>query len=672
LFALAGPLAHAAPSSSRRTLDDYRHFRTATIDLLGRMPTREEIAAFEKSDFDFDAWIETRIDGPGYVDRLTRIYMDQLRLEPNVNFSLGPAQLFRRAVTGPDGQKIDVFYRVQQRRVPEEIDATFCFTQAELFAPGKPAPATSPLSGMSAMAPMPSRYVPPTPKPIPKALLDERTVVVRPWWLYRDYRDARPVLRYREGWKLVDPEYKPVKGLLENADGTPITEVRVCKEEAQVAETGHVYASGRTAPARPPATAAPSTTAAPSATPPPRPTRRGPFDRPFAIENQGKPIACDTRTALESSVDCGCGPGLERCVPADTEGGGAAFEFPTHNPMGSSMPLESTRQQASRWFPHWWSREAVRFLRYVFEQDRDFRTVLTGKETLVNGPLAQFYRHIQRGNCCGPEASFGMTEETEPLFDPRSVPRELMPHDVGTWMLVRDRGPHAAGIQTMPMFLEKYASARARGAVLYTTFLCKSFVAENVELSPSKETNLMIRPGCSTCHATLEPLAAYFARVEPGSFVFLPPSKLPLVNPLCKKAPNGKLSGPAGCNLLYDPAFADDKGATLRSAYGSPKNAEATPVGAGDAITKMPEFAQCAVERVAASFLGRPLSSDDVAMRKELTRTFEQSGYRMKHLVKGILRSPAYRHANNMSSSSWRGATSPRPEGDPHGGASVR
>ena len=91
-----------------------------------------------------------------------------------------------------------------------------------------------------------------------------------------------------------------------------------------------------------------------------------------------------------------------------------------------------------------------------------------------------------------------------------------------------DRGPHAAGILTMPMFLEKYASARARGAALYNAFLCKSFVADDkTQLTPSTEPNLMMRPGCSTCHATLEPLAAYFARVEPGSFVFLPAGELP-------------------------------------------------------------------------------------------------------------------------------------------------
>lgn len=696
--ALVVPLASHAepkasvPSTSSRTLDDYRHFRAATIDLLGRMPTRDELAAFERPDFDWDTWVDHHLSGPGYVERLTRIYMDQLRLEPNVNFSTAPSQLARRSILGPDGNKIDVYFRSTQRRVLEKIDGTFCFSQDELTTPQPPPapPVTAPKpppkpmasssaqpamppAGMSAMTPMPPRFAPPAQAKVAQKLLDERTVLVRPWWLYRDYRDAHPVLRYQDGWKLVDAEYRPTQGLLQNADGSPTIEVRVCKEEAQTGELGHVYASGRTT--FPPVTKAPPPK--PGQLPAPMPPRRlAPLDRPFATQHKGETIACDTKTALESSVDCGCGRGLERCMPTDSEFGGAAFEFPNHMPLGPAMALDSARQQAQRWFPYWWSREAVRFLGYLFDQDRDFREILTGKETLINGPLAQFYRTVQRGNCCGPEASFGMTEETEPLFDPKKVPAELMPHDVGNWMLVADRGPHAAGIMTMPMFLEKYASARARGAVLYNTFLCKSFIAENVELSPSNENNLMIRPGCSTCHATLEPLAAYFARIEPGSFVFLPPSKLPTVNPSCKKGPNGKMSFP-GCNQLYDVAFADDKGAPLRSAYGSPKNADATPVGAGDEITKMPEFAQCAASRVTSSFLGRATNADDEALLKELTTTFRSSGFKMRALVRGILKSSAYKRANNLSSTSWRaeppaGAQAPgRSPPDPHAGMNV-
>ncbi len=676
LALLLAPLAsHAAPppSAAPRTLDDYRHFRAAAIDLLGRMPTRMEIEAFERADFDFDRWMDQHLASPAYVDRLTRIYMDLLRLEPNVNFFMGSSQLSIQQVTGHDGKKIDVLFRFAQRRVPEAIDGQFCFTRDETFEPPpktKPAPPPPPSTAMGAAPPpKPPAFVPPVPKKISQKLLDERTVLVRPWWLYRDYRDAHPTLRYQEGWKITDPEYRPTASLLADAEGKPIVEVRVCREEAQAGETGHVYASGRTKP--PP--------------PPPKPKPGEPFvfkpiaplDKPFATQHHGEVIACDTKTAFESTTECGCGRGLERCLPAAREG--SAFEFPNHMPLGPGMPLDEVRQPSFKWYPYWWSREVVRFLGYLFGSDVDFREILTGKETVVNGPLAQFYRSVQRGHCCGPEAQFGMTEETEPLFDPKAVPADLMPHDVGNWQLVGSRGPHAAGILTMPMFLEKYATARARAAVLYNAFLCKSFIAENVQLMPSSENNLMKRPGCSTCHATLEPLAAYFARIEAGDFVFLPPSKIPVINPVCKPDKNGKMTGGFGCTVLYDPVFGDANGSALRFAYGSPANADETPVGAAREITAMPEFGECAASRVASSFLGRALNADDEGLVKDLTSSFKASGFKMRALVRGVLRSRAYRQANNLSSTSWRVA--PEPAGpnargatpavaeSPHGGA---
>jgi hypothetical protein len=344
--------------------------------------------------------------------------------------------------------------------------------------------------------------------------------------------------------------------------------------------------------------------------------------------------------------------GLERCIPGDNNHGGNAFYYPNHMPLGPGLPLDDARQSSQRWFPYWWSREAVRMLDDLFASDRDFREILTGKRTFVNGPLAQFYRSIQQSNCCGPEAAFGMLQETEPLFDPKRVPEDLEPHDVSTWKVVEDRGPHAAGILTTPMFLEKYASARARGAAVYNDFLCKSFLSDVQSLAPSKEPNLMIRQGCKNCHATLEPLAAYFARVEPSSFVFLPQAQFPVHSTTCKLDKSGKLNG--NCNALYDAAFADDNGATLRSAYGSPQHADETPAGAARDITAMPEFGTCAVQRVTSSFLGRATTPDDEPLLTSLTEVFVRSGYRMKSLVRAIMKSDEYRRSNNLSSTTWR------------------
>jgi hypothetical protein len=197
----------------------------------------------------------------------------------------------------------------------------------------------------------------------------------------------------------------------------------------------------------------------------------------------------------------------------------------------------------------------------------------------------------------------------------------------------------------MPVFLAKYASRRARAAAVYSAFLCKSFVSEHADLMPSTEPNLMKREGCSTCHATLEPLAAYFTRVEETSWVFLPPGEMPLHNPVCKKNAQGKM--PGFCEFFYDPAFSDAKAGTLRGGYASEENAERGPAGLAADIAARPELASCAVERVTSSFLGRPLRDDDEALLGTLRARFVDGGYRMRPLVAALVRSRAYRDMND-------------------------
>jgi hypothetical protein len=644
--------ARAAPAGGK-TVEQYRHFRGAAIDLLGRMPTRAEVAAFGEPRFDFDAWVDARLTEPGYAERMTRIYMDLLRLEPNQNFSAAPAQLYRQEILSAGGNRVFVYFRENQRRTRTETDGEFCLSPSET---GLVVRARGQTVG--------------TPKKVSQKLLDQFTVLVRPWWLYRDYRAPAPSRLYGGAWTDADAEYRPVESLLNDAEGKPVSEVRVCREEAAANDDGHIFVSGRgaaqakqpgskkgTKPVAQSSPALPSPAAAaikPAAVVlPGGRARPPPPDKPYALQHRGQLVSCATKAGLELATDCGCGVGLERCIPSDSTNNGAAFYFPNHSPLGPSAALDTARQSAQRWFPYWWSREAVSFVSYLFAQDRDFREILTGRETLVNGPLAQFYRTIQRGNCCGPELGFGMLEEKEPLFEPAKVPEDLAPQDTGRWELVSDRGSHAAGILTMPMFLEKYASARARAAAVYGDFLCKSFIADNQQLTPSTEPDLTLRPGCKTCHATLEPLSAYFARIEPGNFVFLPEAQFPVKNPICKLDKNGHLNG--NCNALYDAAFVDAKqGATLRSAYASGAHADDTPTGLARDVTQMPEFAACATERVTSSFLGRALSADDAPLLRSLTEGFTKSGYRMRALVRAIMHSEAYRRSNDSGSSVWR------------------
>jgi len=499
---------------------------------------------------------------------------DVIEVGPSFQFVPNPLVLRREQVMGPDGAPVFVLFRRGQRRADVATDTEFCLTKDEtgLSFPPNAAPVGE-------------------PKRVSQEVLDARTVVVKPWWLYADYRAASPSDVVSADWARRFPGFELVPALRGE------TSVRVCKEEAQTAETGVVSVLGHK-------------------------------DTGFAKKNKGRAVSCLTGTGFQNSVQCGCGVGLERCVPgAGPQFDPPAFLAPTHVPLGTDLPFEATPQPATTWEKLWWSEEAKRFIEKIFVDDRDFRDVLTSRATEVNGPLAQFYRFFAGATCCGPGADLGYTQP-EPLVSPSAIPEALVPEDTATWMPVADRGPRASGILTMPIFLTKYGSRRARAHVIYNAFLCKDFVADTVKLEPSTEPDLTKRPGCSTCHQTLEPMAAYFTRIEESNWTYLPATTFPIVGGKQKQ--------------FYDPAF--DK---LRGAYAAPSHAEAGPAGLAHDIVSAPEFAPCVVQTVATSFLGRPLAPEDDAWKTQLVKTFVDGGYRMRTLVKAIVTSPRYRLGND-------------------------
>jgi hypothetical protein len=614
-FAIGALLASAAPALARTpSLDEYRYFRALSLDLLGRVPTRAELTAFERDDFSLTAHLDKLLAGPGYAERLTRLYLDLLRLEDSPAFTYAPpaATLHRVQILDADGRPTWLYYRRNQRRPRPETDGELCFSAAEA---GFTIVNNGQIRGKAI--------------PVARAALLANTVVVRPWWLYRDWDAPQPMQLIGYAWPKQDPAFVPVPELLTEPDGRPTVEIRVCKEEAQTAENGHVYVAGRAKPA-------------PGTPPPFGRARPLPGDDGYAIKHAGEPLSCRSALSLTMSVDCGCGPGLVACMPGADDGNDPrAFSLPPRSIVGLGALAAPQPQNVSAWHRTWWAEEAVHFLMGLFSQDHDLREMLTARSTFVNGPLAHFYRYAAQAGLGGREKTFGMTIESEPLFDPSKLPADLRPADASIFRFIPDRGPHASGILTMPIFLTKYASRRARGAALYSAFWCKTFTAGNEMLAPSTEPNLMVRPGCAACHATLEPLAAYFARVEEASWSYLADWQFPLRNLACKANRNGKING--ACDPFYDPAFVDANAGLLRGAYASVDHAAAGPAGAAEAFTHSPAFARCAVERITGSFLGRPITGDDEPLVAALLATFEKAGEHPRALVRAIVTSSVYR-----------------------------
>jgi hypothetical protein len=317
------------------------------------------------------------------------------------------------------------------------------------------------------------------------------------------------------------------------------------------------------------------------------------------------------------------------------------------------MPLDVAATTEGSWNRYWWSQEARNFIDDILVNDRDFRDILTSHATVVNGPLAQFYRVTAPATMPTSATTFGY-DTPQGLFDVANVPTDLKPFETDRWERVADRGANAAGLLTMPIFLTKFGSRRGRAHVLYNAFMCRDFIAGNVALTPSTEPNLMIRPGCSTCHSTLEPLAAYFSRVIESDWTYLPPTQFPLSQPTCEAADPTKMN--RTCQSYYDPAFTSSTQSLLRGSYASSAHADAGPAGMGSYLTTTADFPTCVAQNVASSFLGRSLTADDAPLQAALASTLTSSNYSIKALVAALVKADAYRNSNNLSSSTWRAA----------------
>ena len=59
-------------------------------------------------------------------------------------------------------------------------------------------------------------------------------------------------------------------------------------------------------------------------------------------------------------------------------------------------------------------------------------------------------------------------------------------------------------------------------------------------------------------------------------------------------------------------------------------------------------------QNVAEGFLGRRLTPDDDSYKQSLAHTFADGGFKMKSLVRALVKSDAYRTANDLDATTWR------------------
>ena len=151
----------------------------------------------------------------------------------------------------------------------------------------------------------------------------------------------------------------------------------------------------------------------------------------------------------------------------------------------------------------------------------------------------------------------------------------------------------------------------------------------------------------------MEPLSAYFTRIQESTWTYLPSGNFPVESMQCAAADPTRMTN--ACTNYYDPAFTTAQASKLRGSYSSEANADAGPSAMAAYLTSTSQFETCVAQNVAASFLGRTLTPDDAVLQQQLADVFAQGGFKMKALVKALVKSDAYKAANNLTSTALRG-----------------
>ena len=347
-----------------------------------------------------------------------------------------------------------------------------------------------------------------------------------------------------------------------------------------------------------------------------------------AIEAQGRDINPWTMETCESGRftsdrSCGCGARARRC-----ESGSGAI----HNARIAAV-----------------NEEPLQLIDSVLRRDENYFNILTTRRSFVNGPLSQLYRETQSPTV------WQATSPTAPNLVP-DVP--LAAND--TWVEYT-RDEQAAGVLTTASWLYRFPTQRSRVSQFWGAFLCKHFsppagaIAPAPEDSCNRDNNLATRCGCSTCHATIEPVGAHWGRFGERNAQYLDPTMFPRVSAKCRDcALAGNTSCDNECGNYVMQAF-DGEGAQslglLRTYLYRTMDEEPNIVGGPkllvDRAMQTGDLERCAVQNAWNHLLGRPMTAEeDRLYMNSLIDDFAMSNHNFKHLMLRIVSTDAYRRVD--------------------------
>lgn len=218
-----------------------------------------------------------------------------------------------------------------------------------------------------------------------------------------------------------------------------------------------------------------------------------------------------------------------------------------------------------------------------------------------------------------------------------------------TWTEVDRKGLHA-GVLTLPAYLLRFQTDRARANRFRIDFMCEYFVPPENPSTVGCDVgapDLTERCTCEYCHEKLEPMAAHFGLfAEAGTTQMTDAAMFPSYNEACKDNKSGL------CNRFY--VTSGDRAGWLLPfewAEAHPEyetNITAGPRKLAEEIIDSGVFAQCAVKKAFTHFVKRDIraqgdATDEYALLLSLADDFQASGYSFPVLVQKITALSQYR-----------------------------
>lgn len=337
-----------------------------------------------------------------------------------------------------------------------------------------------------------------------------------------------------------------------------------------------------------------------------------PFGAAVGLSFTNLPTTCEAAQAF-LAPGCGCGPNLRFC--------------------GTPQTMTAVRAGMLE--------QQLRLIDRVVRDDRPYTDVLTAKDIEVNGPLGHFLRYQARTSV----DTFGDPDPTAPI-----PPQVTWASD---WVDLPRSGRHA-GVLTTAAFLLKFQSNRARAHRFTNAFECGVFVPAGKLPSPnepcSKREDLTQRCGCSSCHLSLEPMAAHWGRFAEYGHTPLDDARFPKrFETACSRVTS--LDQLLRCFRFYQVDAVGDElpYRYLLKPYVFRSSSELNSVEQGPSLlaaesVRSGRFSRCTVRRMWTQFMHRPPTPDEEqSVLPQLVTAFDADDHRLRGLVKAIVTHPAYR-----------------------------